>query len=160
MKSFPSCLSFLKVSLAAVALLFLLARSAPATAEPLQLTVDEQAWLRAHPVVRLGVDPNYPPFEFYENSAYQGMAYDYLYLLASRLGLRVEPVSGISWGDALEKLKSRSGVDLVALITRDRTRESFVEFTRDYISFPAVLFTRKDSRFISGIREAAGQRPG
>jgi len=145
-----------KVRLALLALSLLLAFISPAAAEPLQLTPDEQAWLRAHPIVRAGIGRDYPPFEFYDNNGYHGMAYDYMQLVARRLGIRIEPVPVISWKETLEQIRNRSGVDLVLLITQDRDRESFIEFTRDYLSFPAVIFTRKDSRFISGIRDLRG----
>ncbi len=145
-----------EVRLALLLLSLLLAAASPAAAEPLHLTPDEQAWLRAHPVVRAGIGLGYPPFEFYENNSYHGMAYDYLQLVAKRLGIRIEPVPVVSWQETLGQLKNRSGVDLVVLITRDREREPFIEFTSDYLSFPSVLFTRKDSRFISGIRDLSG----
>lgn len=156
MSSFPPLFLRQKGLLILLAIFVLLAGSAPATAEPLQFTPDEQAWLRAHPVVRVGTDPTYPPFEFSENNVYQGMAYDYLQLVARRLGIRVELVTGISWKESLEKLKTRSGIDMFMLITRDKSRESVMEFTGDFISFPAVIFTRKDSRFISGIKDLQG----
>jgi len=156
MKTLLSVMLSRRSQLALLALLFLLTGRSSVGAEPLQLTPDEQAWLRAHPVIRASIGTDYPPFEFYENNAYQGMAYDYAQLIAGRLGIRIEPVTGIPLKDALDQLKARSGVDLVVLLTRDRARESFVEFTRDYISFPAVLFTRKDSRFISGIKDLYG----
>jgi len=135
------------------ALVILLAGTFFASAESLQLTPEEQAWLRAHPVVRARISPTYPPFEFFDNGTFQGMAYDYVQLIAGRLGIRIVPVTDISWKEALEQLKSRNGVDLVVLITRDKERESFIEFTRDYISFPEVIFTRKDSQFVSGVKD-------
>jgi len=120
-----------RITLSAVVLLLILPFAI--YGEEMRLTPDEQVWLRAHPVVRASISQDYPPFEFYENNAFQGMAYDYLQLIAGRLGIRIEPVAGLSWKDALEQIKSRSGVDLIVLITRDRVRDDFVEFTRDYI---------------------------
>jgi len=142
-----------KAGLTLLALSLLLAIISPAAAETLQLTTAEQAWLHDHPVVRVNIDPTYPPFEFSENNVYQGMAYDYLQLVADRLGIRIELVAGIPWKEAVEKLKTRSGIDLIMLITRDAARESYIEFSRDYISFPAVIFTRRDSCFVSGLRD-------
>lgn len=143
-----------RVLLTLLAVFFLFTGSAPA--EPLQLTAKEQAWLQAHPIIRARISSSYPPFEFYENKKYQGMAYDYIELIAKRLGVRIEPVTGISWQEALDQLKSSSGVDLIILITRDTSRENSIEFTRNYISFPEVIFTRKDSRFIAGISDLSG----
>jgi len=156
MSSFQPLFICQKGLLILFAVMLLMTGSSPATAEPLQLSPDEQAWLRAHPVVRTRISPSYPPFEFLEKNAYQGMAYDYLQLISGRIGIRIEPVTGISWKDTLEQIKSRSGIDLIVLITRDKARDNFIEFTRDYISFPEVIFTRKDSHFISGIKDLYG----
>jgi len=148
-----SVLLMRKAGLTLLAFSLLLAVISPAAAETLQLTTAEQAWLHDHPVVRVNIDPTYPPFEFSENNVYQGMAYDYLQLVADRLGIRIELVAGIPWEEAVEKLKTRSGIDLIMLITRDAARESYIEFSSNYISFPAVIFTRRDSCFVSGLRD-------
>jgi PAS domain S-box-containing protein len=61
------------------------------------------------------------------------------------------------WSDALESLRKRDGVDLVLMITKDESREWFIEFTQNYLKFPEVIITRKDSEFISGIKDLAGR---
>ena len=155
MRSPPSLFLYQRVLLTLLALFFLFACSAAAA--PLQLSPDEQAWLGAHRVVRARISSSYPPFEFYANNSFQGIAYDYVQLIAERLGIRIEPVTGLSWQEALDQLASNSGVDLIVLITRDKSRESSIEFTRNYISFPKVIFTRKDSRFVAGIKDLSGK---
>jgi len=141
--------------LTALALLFLLAGYA--TAEPLQLNPEEQVWLSAHPVVRTRISPSYPPFEFLENNTYHGMAYDYVQLIAKKLGISIEPVANMSWKESLSKIESKDGVDLIIMITRDKSRESFLEFTRDYISFPQVIVTKKDGSFVAGVKDLSGK---
>ena len=44
----------------------------------LELTPDEQTWLAEHPQLNLGVDRDWPPYEFIDSDAhYQGLAADY-----------------------------------------------------------------------------------
>jgi len=65
--------------------------------EPAQLTlalsVAEQAWIKAHPRMRLGVDRTYQPISFIDDKDhYSGLAADYARLLESRLGIQFEIV--------------------------------------------------------------------
>ena len=45
------------------------------------LSPSEQAWLHKHPQVRVRISATYPPFEFFDQGRYQGMAVDYLHLI-------------------------------------------------------------------------------
>lgn len=157
MRLLLSILRFPGLHLALVAFCLMLADFSVVKAEPLQLTPAEQTWLRAHPVIRTRISPSYPPFEFFENNAFQGMAYDYIKLVSTRLGIRIEPVTGITWQESLDRIKGKSGVDLIILITRDTSRDSFLEFTRNYISFPQVIVTAKEGSFVSGIKDLTGK---
>lgn len=122
----------------------------------LLLTPQEKAWLAAHPLVRVRISRSYPPFEFFEKDHFQGIAFDYLSIIGKQLGIEFHPTPDMSWKDALESLKNRDGVDMVLMITSDESRDYFVEFTRNYLSFPQVIFTRKDSEFISGLKDLEG----
>ena len=57
----------------------------------IELTDKEIAWLADHKIIRLGVDPSSPPFEFIdEGNLYQGIASDYVRLINERLGTKME----------------------------------------------------------------------
>lgn len=149
------------VGLVLLWLALLPATTAPAQdrpSPPLSLTSADQAWIEAHPVVHVRISRSYPPFEFFADGRFQGLAVDYLQLLGDRLGLTFQPVSDMPWPEALDRVRERNGVDLILLITRSGARESFLNFTRDYISFPEVIFTRKDRLFVSGLQDLAGRK--
>ncbi len=122
----------------------------------LVLTAEEKIWISNHPVVRARISRDYPPFEFFDNGRFQGMSYDHLMLIGKKLGIDFQPTPDMPWKDAVESLKKKNGVDLALMITRDPSRESFIEFTKEYISFPEVIFSRKDGKFISGIKDLSG----
>ena len=52
----------------------------------LQLTAEEQQWLKKHPVIRVSNEPDYAPFDFVENGEPAGFSIDYLDIVARRAG--------------------------------------------------------------------------
>jgi len=63
------------------------------------LSETEQRWIQEHPLIRLGVDPAWPPFDFIDGQgAHSGMAADFLDLLGQRLGLTFELGPGAARG--------------------------------------------------------------
>lgn len=41
------------------------------------LTQDEKDWLALNPIIKVGVDKDYAPYEWLENGSYKGVAIDY-----------------------------------------------------------------------------------
>jgi PAS domain S-box-containing protein len=127
--------------------------------EKIVLTAPERDWLDRHRTVRVRISSNYPPFEFFDNGRFQGMGMDYLDLVSRKLDVEFQPVfSDLTWAQVLDRFRSGEGVDLILGITRTPEREKFIAFTDNYISFPQVIFARKDSPFISGVRDLSGLR--
>jgi polar amino acid transport system substrate-binding protein len=70
------------------------------------LSPDEKSWLNDHSVIRVGMDPTYPPFEFVNGQGnYSGIIPDYLKLIGERLGIEFKPVHGLTWTQVLEGIK-------------------------------------------------------
>jgi two-component system, sensor histidine kinase and response regulator len=131
-------------------------QSTPTTPQ-LDLTDADRTWLAEHPEIRVGVNPNYPPFDFVDtNGAFTGMSADYLKLLGQRLGIRFSPVTGLSWTDALNAVKD-GRVDVVAGLKNTAARQQSVIFTTDYLTFPLVIMTRDSHPMIASL---AGLRGG
>ena len=120
-------------------------------AEPtIALTPDEKVWLERHRVVRVMVG-TWPPFHFVdETGKHRGLALDYVRQILGELGLEVTPVP-ILWHDALDSIQRFEKVDLLPTIARSPEREKMVTITRDYLSFPMVIFARRDAPFIGGL---------
>lgn len=128
-----------------------------AGAVAMKLTPKEQAWLEGHRQIRLGVDPNWPPFEFIgPDKAYAGMASDYVRLISEKLGVQIGVVPDLTWSQALEGLKTGE-VDLLASASQTPERSKFLRFTKPYMRFPMVIATRDDAPFIVGLEDLAGK---
>ena len=60
-------------------------------------TEDELTFMEDHPVIRLGVDPGFVPFEFIDDGGeYKGITADYLDLLSEKTGIQFEVVQGLT----------------------------------------------------------------
>ncbi|WP_285960168.1 EAL domain-containing protein [Pseudomonas tohonis] len=126
--------------LPAILLLCLAFWAAPSGA--FTLTQEEQAWLQDHPVLRMGIDASWPPFEFRDSQGrHQGLAADYVKLIQERLGVRLEPVEPRNWGEVLEQARNGQ-LDLLPGVMSTPERQQYLSFTRPYLDFPIVILAR------------------
>lgn len=122
------------------------------------LTEQERAWLRAHPVIRVAQDPNWPPIEFEDQRGNPtGMTKDYLTLIEQRLGRKFELVLHVSWQEALARMK-RGEIDMTTTVAETPTRLEFLAFTKPYMNIPIVIATQQDVTYIGNLRELAGKK--
>ncbi|WP_395007257.1 PAS domain S-box protein [Undibacterium sp.] len=122
------------------------------------LTEQERDWLRAHPVIRVVQDPNWPPIEFAdERGNPSGMTKDYLSLIEQRLGQKFEPVLHLSWQEAFARLK-RGEIDMTTTVAETPERLAFWAFTKPYMNIPIVIATRQDVSYIPNLQELAGKK--
>lgn len=111
----------------------------------LELTAEEQAWIKQNPNIRIGVDPNFAPYEFIdEQGIYRGIGADYLALLSSKTGLIFEVVPDLTWKQAIA-LSAEKKIDLHPMLTNTTSRRKNLLFTKEYIKDPYVIITRNDS---------------
>jgi len=122
----------------------------------LTLTAEEQAWVDAHPVIRVASDPDYAPFQFRNDAGKSvGVANDYLEVIAQRLGIRFEYILPGSWAQALLMMKNHEA-DMVAVATETPERLAYMRFTKPYVDFPDVIITRSGEK-VSSLEELHGR---
>ncbi len=108
----------------------------------IQFTKQEKDWLAAHPVIVAAPDPDFPPFEYYdEKGHYRGIAADFVALIEKKLGIRFKIVRLKNWEQVLEKAKTLQ-IDLVTAASRTPQREKYLRFTSSFIELPAVIIVR------------------
>ncbi|RME33960.1 MAG: hypothetical protein D6786_06220, partial [Gammaproteobacteria bacterium] len=141
-----------------IPLLLCLLLCLPTAAAELELSPQERAWLAAHPVIRLGVDPGYAPYSFFdEQGRFQGVAADLIHRYEGLLGVRFEPVPGLNWTGILEAARAHR-LDVVATVVRLPEREAYLEFTRIYLPTPLVIMTRRETPTLPGVEALAGMK--
>lgn len=124
-----------------------------AEANPINLTEAERAFIEEHPVIRLGVDPEFVPFEFIDNDGqYKGITAEYLKLITERTGLVFEIEQNLTWPQAYEKALAGE-LDALPAVSKTQDREQHFLFSQPYHFFKRVIVTRDDDSGISGLRD-------
>ena len=119
------------------------------------LTTEEQQWLKAHPEIRIAPDPDFEPFEWVTlDGAYKGMAADYLRLVEQRLGIKFTLVHNKDWSQVMDMARARQ-VDVIPALARSPQREQYLLFTTPYISAKGVIVTGKS---YENIQELEGKK--
>ncbi len=116
-------------------------------------TEDELAFMEEHPVIRLGVDPGFVPFEFIdENGEYKGITADYLSLISEKTGLQFEVFKGLTWPEAYD-MALAGDLDVLPAVGKTEEREEHFLFSQPYYYFKRVIVTRDTDTHISDMED-------
>lgn len=122
------------------------------------LTEREKKWIIDHPEIRLGVDPEFAPFEYIGRKGdYSGISSDYVYVLNQRLGLNMKPVQSLSWAEAVRGAEERK-IDVLPCVGITTERKEFLRYSKAYIQFHRIVITRADYPFITGLDDLKDKR--
>jgi len=149
---------FYTLILIAAVLVTLCTQTVVAAAEPLQLSSSEQAWLAAHPSIRVAFDGHFPPYSFLnDHGEFEGLAVDVMQRLAARIGVKVEPFPQAVWKD-LYAAAQRREVDVVATMGDRPERAAWFVFTQPYIFKSLVIMIHEGNESITSPKDLAGKR--
>ncbi len=124
----------------------------------LKFTPAEQQWLNNHPVINLGSESNWPPFEFTDNTGqHKGLSIDVARLLEKKLGIKFNIIEEYSWNETLTKLRHKE-IDVVGSIVKTPERLTGMAFTDAYIAPPTVVYTRKDAPPLQSMTDLQGKK--
>ena len=99
----------------------------------INLTNEEKEWLKQNPIIKYAGNPNYMPFEsFDEKGNYVGIVAEHLNLIEQDLGIKFEKIKTNTWDETLEKVKE-SKVDMFS------NYKNIKEFQDSHISVPMQL---------------------
>ncbi len=121
-------------------------------------TPQEKAWLKAHPVIRVGVDRAYAPLEFVdENGQYQGMADDLFKILQQQTGLQFQPALELTWSQTIQAIQAKQ-LDVLSAVISSEARQGYLEFTSPYFKAPMVIAAREGTPYIANLSQIDGKR--
>lgn len=124
----------------------------------LSLSASEKSWLAKHPVIRVGMDSDYAPFEWMnEKGEYVGMAVDYLALIEKKLGIHFEIVKNITWAQAIEMTK-QGKIDMLSSIVETPERLKDFIFSEPYRDIQTVIVDNAEGDFIGTLKRLHGKR--
>jgi len=123
-----------------------------------QLTKDEKKYLDNNKIT-MCIDPNWMPFESFENKEHIGISADYFKLFEQNLGKKIDIIYTENWPKSLEYAKQRK-CDLLSLVMETPSRKKFLNFTTPYLNVPLVIATKIEVTFINDIKSLKDKKIG
>lgn len=124
----------------------------------LNLTTSERNWLTAHPKIRVGIDRDFAPYEWIdEKGNYVGMIAEHLHLLERKLGIEFDIIKDKSWQQILDMAK-HDELDMIAAAVKTPDRQQYLDFSKPYVSTPAVIITDNRLGYLGSLRLLAGRK--
>ena len=123
----------------------------------LVLNHDQRQWLKKHPVIRVGIDPDFAPYEYVDrHQRHQGISSDYLAELSKLLGIQFKVVPDISWQQVMQGIQHQQ-IDMLAAATPTPARKQFLKFTAPYVKYQVAIVSEANRNFNS-LSELRGKR--
>lgn len=124
------------------------------------LTKSEIDYLNNKQKIKMCIDPNWMPFErFDEKGEYIGITSDYYKLFSEMLSTKFEVIKTSSWSETLEYAKQRK-CDILSLAMETPERKKYLNFTTPYLTVPLVVVTKLNVQFINEIKDLKGKKIG
>lgn len=118
---------------------------------PFILTQSEKDWVEAHPIVKVGVDRDYAPYEWLEYNEYKGFVVEYMERIEKVIGIEFQIVENKSWDEILNLAKDGK-IDLITGVTNTPKRSEYLNFTQHYRSNPIIIVDNGKNGFAAGLK--------
>ncbi len=122
----------------------------------ISFTEEELDFIKENPVIRLGVDPYFVPFEFIENNQYVGITADYIKIIENMTGLKFEVVEGLKWVEAYD-MALAGEIDVLPAVSKTLEREIHFLFSEPYYYFKRSIVTRDTNTEIKDLENLYGR---
>ncbi|MBM6550792.1 ATP-binding protein [Marinomonas ostreistagni] len=143
----------------ALSLIALLSSASP-LARDFELSAYEQRWLAEHHTIRYAGDPNWLPFEaFDEQGRYVGIVAAFLQRFTQDTGIQVEFVTTRSWDETL-LLAQQGQVDVMSDVLGSIAIHNSHHFTAPYLSNSLVLLADEVGGEVTNLSTIAGSKIG
>jgi len=140
-----------------VVLFSLFASAASRLDSRLEWTSEEREYLARHRTIRVQNESNWPPFNYRENGKPRGFSIDYMNALAREAGIKIEYVSGYSWGEYIRMLATPA-LDAMVNVSITRERQKTMAFTKPFLHARNAIYTNVKKQAYYTLSELNGKR--
>ncbi|MDD4330587.1 MAG: transporter substrate-binding domain-containing protein [Aliarcobacter sp.] len=119
------------------------------------LTLEEKNYIK-NSIIKVHNELNWPPLNYNKDGKAMGYSIDYMNLLASKVGLTIEYISGPNWNDFLEMIKENK-IDVMLNIGKTENREKYLNFSTPYAKTFDTVFTKKDINNFKSLDDFKGK---
>ncbi len=121
-----------------------------------KLTKEELEFLEKNQPIRLHNEQYWPPYNFNENGVPKGFVIDYMNLISNKLDLKIKYISGPSWNEFMEMLKTDK-LDAIINIAKNDEREKFFNFTNTFHSASNAIYVKKGNENLDSLEKLKGK---
>lgn len=151
-------MKFYRHILLAILIIPIFATVAWAMPNDLQFSQAEEEFIKNHREIRLGVDPKFIPYEFFDTDGeYKGIAADYIQLLSERTGLKMTVAKNMTWSEAYEKAVQKQ-LDVLPCVSRTQEREKYFLYSQPYYTFQRVIYVQEGNHQIKSFADLSGMK--
>ncbi|AFV01712.1 hypothetical protein UNSWDHB_2946 [Dehalobacter sp. UNSWDHB] len=142
-----------RVILLSLTLIFIFNQTCAAQINEIEFTPEEKNFIQQHPVICVGVDPQFTPYEFLDtDGVYKGIAADYLQLISERTGIKFEISQDITWSEAYEKAVEKK-LDILPCVTLTKEREEYFLYSNYYYAFQRVIVVKENNETVTDLSD-------
>ena len=121
------------------------------------LPPEAREWLQTNPIVTVGCERDWAPYDFVDSRGrYQGIAEEYLQIVARRTGLQFEYHIGENWNSLLQMAKDHE-VDLLPALYHTPERETYLHYSPPYNRVTNFVFTLAGQNRIDSFESLEGK---
>lgn len=120
----------------------------------------QKEYLQNRKPIKLCADFNWLPFsKLTKNGKFIGIDAEVASLLEKKISTKIIPIKTTSWDNAIDLIKERK-CDIITAAHQTSERESYINFTQPYMTYPLVAATRTDVSFISDLGDLENKKVG
>ncbi len=128
-----------------------------ATDVTIDFTQAEKNFIEEHPVIKLGVDPQFVPYEFIDSDGiYKGIAADHIALICQKTGLEMIIAQDLTWSEAYEKAVEKE-LDVLPCVSKTKERQQYFLYSEPYFNFQRVIFVNEENTTIKSFDDLYGK---
>ncbi|QKF81925.1 transporter substrate-binding domain-containing protein [Halarcobacter ebronensis] len=118
----------------------------------INLTEKEKEFLKNNSPIRVQNEMNWPPFNFNEDGIPKGFSVDYMNLLAKKLGVELEYITGPSWDEFMQMLQEDK-LDAIINISKNKERKKSIAFTSIYHTAANAIYVKKGNEELNTLEK-------
>ncbi len=128
-------------------------------AEAINFTVQQKQWMKEHPVITYVGDPNWLPYEGYNNKGqYVGLVPDIIDIVSAQTPLKFKHIKTSTWKESIDFVESAK----VMIISQSKysNRDLNLSFSSTYFENPLVYVMQEGEKYVPSLYTIAKKRIG
>ncbi len=128
-------------------------------AEAINFTAQQKKWMKEHPVITYVGDPNWLPYEGYNNKGqYVGLVPDIIEIVSAQTPLKFKHIKTSTWKESIDLVTCAK----VMMISQSKysNRDVNLSFSSTYFENPLVYVMQEGEKYVPSIYTIAKKRIG